>query len=784
MRAVSPGTVFRPTVKMAYINTSDLTPQAWRPAAAAAVPLFSVGTAEVYVFPPMLTQANLKQGYIVFFLLDRAGPGAGPSQALPGIECATNGYYAPFVIGGQCFPSVEHFFQASKFHPHSPKDVGDVLAAPPGQVASIGRDPRRPVRQDWDAVRDDVMLTGLRAKFSTYPAMLACLRQYGYPACHGAGDPYWGVGPDGIGRNRLWELLQQVMVEAPAPAQPSNLGRGLLIRGKITCASTKVAYVPPNPLGPSSGMDPQMCAAYGAVGEAVSRILCGCSGRRAIGALGGHINIDGPVFLIETEDPDDPSPSGQVYGGPSPGARHETISVQTYLNYIDEGKATRSILEQLILEGMSAVRQALKKDKQLPHSIRVPRLPGALFAVARDEGEDDTIGAELDLLRMRPMLAQDGVSAEKAVAAMTKRGVHSVFLQPKLDGMRLLAFESGAPGACRLMMLTRQGTVHPIAAEFEAAVLPVLAALRQKLGLTPAAALSLDGELYAHMIPAGTMAEISLPDREWQRAASGTVVYTTGGSRGDPSPGGAGPLVPIQLNKITGAASSYGKGGVAGNRNASLVALLEYHIFTFVAAGSGVPAWARYKVLADLIEPDGFGSAHYISDPRVPPGARMLHEGPRVRLVPALPPAAPNTAWLESAAAAAVASGYEGVMIYDAEGAYEPKRSWNLVKLKATETEWFQVAGTIQERNLELANIRYLYGGHEFRASGFFSDAVKSLMYRREDLFTGRWALIRFQKVTQEARSGDGALRDPKIICIADVREGDPLDLEALAASA
>jgi ribA/ribD-fused uncharacterized protein len=796
---------------MAFIDTSDLAPQAWERAAAIAVPLFAVGNADVYAFPPMLTQANLKQGYVALFLLTRSEQISTFSQPTPGIECAMNGYYSPFRIGGQQFPTVEHFFQASKFHPHSPSDVAAVLAAPPDRVAEIGRDPRRHIRPDWDAVRDAVMLKGLREKFLAHPEMLTCLRKLGTPTCHGADDPYWGLAPLGYGRNRLWELLCQIMGELPdlssdpgAPIIGRGHASGVLVRGKISCASTKVAYQPPHSLGPATGLDPQMYATYGAMGEAISKLLCGCSGRRAIGPVGGYMNTDGPVFLIETEDPDDPS------GGPGDMARHETILVQTYLNEIDTGKAGRSILQQLVLEGMSAVRQALKKDKQLPYSRTAMRRHGALFGVVAEEMDDDGLVAEIELLQMRPMLAQDGVSAEQAVATLKKRKISRVFIQPKLDGMRLLAFESGPPSSRTLMMITRQGTVHPIAAEFEKAVLPVLANLRQRLGLSPAAALSLDGELYVHMIPAGTMTEISMSDRDWQRmalpSASKVRRSTAPGNLGTGVPGGAnvegsarpcvgvGPLVPIQLNKITGAASSYGKGGLAGQRNASLVALLEYHVFTFVVARHSVltpdgpvdpalmTAWDRYALLSQIIGPDQFGAAHYTVNAG-PGGHVMVREGPRVRLVPALSPSVLDAVSLEAAAAEAVRSGYEGVMIYNADGAYETKRSWNLIKLKATETEWFQVTGTVQERNLELANIRYLYGGQEYRTSGFFSDAVKSLMYRREDLFAGRWALIRFQKITQEARNGGGALRDPKVICIADVREGDPIDLEALAAA-
>jgi ribA/ribD-fused uncharacterized protein len=722
--------------KTAFLDISSTETGAWKGAAAAATPTLRYGSAEVYAFPPFLNQTNPKQGFLILCLLEEQSPAAPPA----GEACLPNSAWSPFIIRGVQYPSVEHYFQASKFTPHSPGDVAEILASPPRRAVEIGRDPARPLRQDWDKIRVNVMYEGLLAKFTQHPQMLQALVRDGSPNCHGASDLFWGPGTPGApGQNMLWQLMARVRDECIAAAQEGCVASaGRTIRAKISCSATKLPCAPPGAMGPAPGLPAHM-AGYGLLARIVADMLRMTTGRAPIGPVGGHLNGEDPVFSIYTEDPDDPG-------------RFEVITAQIFIKKFAAGKAGRTVLEQMVLDGLSDARQYLMKDKRLPYNQAAPRSPGHLFPVFVPEVE-----------AIRPMLAQDGRSPEETEATLASRFPgQSVLVQPKLDGMRLLTRRR--VGSQEIEMITRTGASHPIVREFGAELEPLLAELEARLreSAGPGAEVVLDGELYVHRVPPGVVAEISMTDTDWKKA----------GETGRPAP--VGDPIPLELAKIVGAASSYGKGSTAAARNATLVSYLEYHIFTYFSPGCDDPgAVTRYRRLRTYLTADGLGS------PRS--GGPGLGNR-RVWLVPAriLPEATGPR--LTAASEEVLGHGYEGLMVYTAGGVYEPgRRSWGLLKLKATESEWFQITGTVPERDQELANIRYRYGAGEFVAAGFFSDEVKRLLFRCPDRFVGWWANIRYQLVTTNSRSG-GALRDPKVQWISMTQGGAPVDLEALAA--
>lgn len=518
-------------------------------------------------------------------------------------------------------------------------------------------------------------------------------------------------------------------------------GPALLVRAKVLSSSTKIAAVPPNSAGSASGLVGEM-AGWDWLATAFIRLftMCGC---RTVGPPGGHMNNDGPAFVLYSEDPDDQG-------------RQETLSIQTFQNEVSEGKAGRTIHEQIILDGLKYVRDNICRGKMIPHDPNATRAPGELFAVAVDE-----IQREMDSLAMKPMLAQDGRDIENLVEIVRKRKITSVFLQPKLDGIRVLSSIHGDDVA----MITRQGTVHPIVREFRAELMPILQTLEQTYG----SGVILDGELYIHQAPAGMFEAISMADKDWKIAnAAGSLTPNIG------------TLMPMQLNKIMGAAGSYGKGSVAECRNRPLAAVLEYHIFTCVLPSKSGSALERYHALSEIVPIADFAKSRFVDI-----DGRWVHHGPRVQLVPArvLSWSDLNTlsSELEDSMSGVLNAGYEGIMVYASSGMYEPgKRTWNLMKLKATETEWFEIVGVEPERGLPLANLRYRYRDSVYVASGFFSDAVKSIFYNHPTRVTGKWALIRYQKITQETRAGgQGALRDPKIIYLSNEIGGPPIDFEA-----
>ncbi len=137
--------------------------------------------------------------------------------------CFSNFSRHGFRLDGKQWPTSEHYFQAQKFAgtPH----LGDVLRAPsPAKAAAIGRDRGRPLRSDWEQVKDDVMRRAVLAKFQQNDDIRAVLLDTGDAELveNAPNDDYWGCGADGSGQNRLGQILMDVRAtlreEAPLSA--------------------------------------------------------------------------------------------------------------------------------------------------------------------------------------------------------------------------------------------------------------------------------------------------------------------------------------------------------------------------------------------------------------------------------------------------------------------------------------------------------------------------------------------------------------------------------------
>jgi ribA/ribD-fused uncharacterized protein len=75
----------------------------------------------------------------------------------------SNFYESPIEFDGITYPTNEHFFQAMKtFHVAERKLIA--AAATPGAAKRLGRQTQ--LRPDWEDIKEDVMLLGLRIKFS------------------------------------------------------------------------------------------------------------------------------------------------------------------------------------------------------------------------------------------------------------------------------------------------------------------------------------------------------------------------------------------------------------------------------------------------------------------------------------------------------------------------------------------------------------------------------------------------------------------------------------------
>lgn len=118
---------------------------------------------------------------------------------------------SPFRVDYVLFPTMEHYFQANKAD--NQNDYLHIAYAPtPGEAKRLGR--KIQLRSNWEEIKDEVMLTGLRKKFAD-PELRNLLLATGDEELIEGNywrDTYWGV-CNGVGQNKLGKLLMQVREE-------------------------------------------------------------------------------------------------------------------------------------------------------------------------------------------------------------------------------------------------------------------------------------------------------------------------------------------------------------------------------------------------------------------------------------------------------------------------------------------------------------------------------------------------------------------------------------------
>jgi ribA/ribD-fused uncharacterized protein len=116
----------------------------------------------------------------------------------------------PIELKGVVWPTSEHYFQAQKFAGTHHEELIR-MAASASAAAKMGRERRRPLRADWDTVKDDVMREVVLAKFEQYPELKLLLLCTGDAEIveHTTNDSYWGDGGDGSGLNMLGRILME-----------------------------------------------------------------------------------------------------------------------------------------------------------------------------------------------------------------------------------------------------------------------------------------------------------------------------------------------------------------------------------------------------------------------------------------------------------------------------------------------------------------------------------------------------------------------------------------------
>ena len=125
--------------------------------------------------------------------------------------CFSNFSAHRFKLENNQWRTSEHYFQAMKFYP----DWDHVCAvrdmASPMQAAKAGRSRARPLREDWEDVKDDVMQKAVLAKFSQHPNIARILLETGDEDLieNTTNDHYWGCGSSGTGKNMLGIILME-----------------------------------------------------------------------------------------------------------------------------------------------------------------------------------------------------------------------------------------------------------------------------------------------------------------------------------------------------------------------------------------------------------------------------------------------------------------------------------------------------------------------------------------------------------------------------------------------
>ena len=106
----------------------------------------------------------------------------------------------PIKVDGKTWPTSEHYFQAQKFLDEKYREEIRRVSSP------------KPLRKNWESVKEQVMRKALRAKFEQHAKLRALLLATA-PAKlveHTENDAYWGDGGNGKGKNRLGYLLMEL----------------------------------------------------------------------------------------------------------------------------------------------------------------------------------------------------------------------------------------------------------------------------------------------------------------------------------------------------------------------------------------------------------------------------------------------------------------------------------------------------------------------------------------------------------------------------------------------
>jgi ribA/ribD-fused uncharacterized protein len=117
-------------------------------------------------------------------------------------------------MDGLWFPTVEHYFQAQKFHDEDYREKIRI-AKTPAESKTLGRSRKVKLRDDWEEVKEEIMHAACLKKFQAHPELCQRLLSTGDEELieSAPNDYFWGCGRNGSGQNKLGQILMQVREE-------------------------------------------------------------------------------------------------------------------------------------------------------------------------------------------------------------------------------------------------------------------------------------------------------------------------------------------------------------------------------------------------------------------------------------------------------------------------------------------------------------------------------------------------------------------------------------------
>ena len=123
----------------------------------------------------------------------------------------SNFWQSSIEVDDQIYSTVEHFYQSSKTALPGEREMIVGLSTPK-EAKFAGY--HVTLREDWEDIKESIMLAGLRAKFTQHSVLKEELLTTGDAILHedSPWDKYWGYAK-GKGLDRLGKLLMQVREE-------------------------------------------------------------------------------------------------------------------------------------------------------------------------------------------------------------------------------------------------------------------------------------------------------------------------------------------------------------------------------------------------------------------------------------------------------------------------------------------------------------------------------------------------------------------------------------------